>query len=79
MKGINDYLQESEAPYCMVDGHTISAYRPCDLLVAQSGASYVVRTATDEGDDVRVQLPNGEVRASKAERGMRLPLKGDGD
>ncbi len=67
LKGINDYLEKSEVPYCTINGSTMSADRPCDLLITQLGDSYVVRTASDPGSDTKVELPNGEMRTCKAE------------
>ena len=67
LKGVNDYLEESETPYCTINGNTLSADRPCDLLITQVGDSYVVRTVSDPGSDINVELPNGEVRTCKVE------------
>ncbi len=71
LKGVNDYLEKSEAPFCTVNGSTLSADIPCDLLITQTDDGYVVRAAADSGGDIEVKLPNGQVKTCSVEQSMR--------
>ncbi|MFO8089959.1 MAG: beta-galactosidase [Desulfatiglandaceae bacterium] len=67
LKGTNDYLKKSDVPFCMVNGSTLSADKPCDLLITQTDDGYVVRAVAESGGNIKVKVPNGQVKTCRAE------------